>query len=96
MITTGITPGVVYKFRVLAFNVVGSGSLSQSLTVKAAQQPDAPDKPTLLLQTPNSIQLTWIEPDAQYDTISDYRVYWDFGNGGNWFVLLTATTSGQR
>ena len=92
---TDVTPGLVYKFKVLAFNVVGDGSLSSAVTIKAAQQPDAPAMPTLISQGPSSITISWTAPDNQYDTITDYKVYWDFGNGGNWFVQLTSTTSGQ-
>jgi hypothetical protein len=83
---TDVTAGLVYQFKVLAFNVVGDGSLSSAVTIKAAQQPDAPAMPTLVSQGPNSITISWTAPDSQYDTITDYKVYWDFGNGGNWFV----------
>lgn len=45
-----ITPGELYKFKVLARNSVGESLLSPETTIKAATVPSAPDKPTLLTQ----------------------------------------------
>jgi hypothetical protein len=37
----------------------------------------------------------WIPPHDQYDTIIDYKVFWDSGSSSDWFDLLTSTTAGQ-
>jgi hypothetical protein len=38
----GIAPGVVYQFRVVAYNIVGNSSPSPSISIMAATIPDAP------------------------------------------------------
>ena len=45
-----VTPGQVYKFKVLATNAVGDSLLSAETEIKAATVPSAPAKPTLVDQ----------------------------------------------
>lgn len=91
-----MTPGTTYKFQVTASNEVGDSVVSPRLTVKAAQRPDAPSQPVSLSQEVESLQFGWSMPNDNYDTIIDYKVYWDQGEQGLvLFYVLSETTYGD-
>lgn len=45
---TNIVAGLTYQFKVTATNVIGDSLKSFALTIKAAQQPDQPQQPTMI------------------------------------------------
>ena len=87
-----VVPGLVYKFKVLATSAVGDSSLSDQVTIKAAQKPDAPSLPTLVNQSSTEITINWLAPHDNFDSILDYKVYWDQGKQAP-MSILTASTS---
>lgn len=98
-----LTTGQVYRVRILAFNIIGTGAPSTILEIMPASLPGAPNQPTVTLSSSSQITLTWTQ-DAGTDggsEIYDYIVYFDNGQGGNQEVaaestsnLLTHTESG--
>ena len=85
-----VSPGLVYKFKILATNQVGDSALSSPVTIKAAQVPDAPAQPTLVFQSPTVITIEWVAPHDNFDPILDYIVRWDLGTS-SWEILTSST-----
>ena len=85
----------MYKFAVLAFNVVGSGATSASVSIMAATVPDEPINLVQIASSPNSITFGWSAPSYNGGTpVTDYKVYWNAGITNNSFGLLSSTTLG--
>lgn len=85
--------GEWYKFRVTAVTSVGEGDYSESVAILAAEIPDAPSKPVLVVQEPTFITIQWT---ANYDggsPIRDYEVYFD--NAGQTIFYALAPTTGS-
>lgn len=55
--TADLTDGAIYRFKVVALNAVGPGTVSDSVSIIAATVPDAPAAPTLLSQSSTSISI---------------------------------------
>lgn len=70
----GLTQGLFYSFKVLARNKFGESVYSASVTILAAQIPDAPLEPTTTFTEPNVI-IDWIAPNIRGSAILGYRVY---------------------
>ena len=51
----GIVAGRAYSFKVSALNDIGEGDQSEAVSVIAASEPDTPDAPTLVSQSPSQI-----------------------------------------
>lgn len=66
--------------------------MSPSSTIKAATIPDPPATPTMVSQSTSTIVIEWTDPYNGFDTIIDYKVYWDAGRGDNVFDLLADST----
>ena len=95
---TGLSPGVVYYFRVASRNLVGLSAVSSTLSVQATQVPDSPTNLANVPALTNRAQigLTWTAPTFVGGTpILDYRVWSDQGTGTTYTVLAenVATTS---
>jgi hypothetical protein len=52
-LTTSLTTGEIYNFRVIATNVVGNSTPSATLSAMAAIKPSAPGAPTKISATVN-------------------------------------------
>jgi len=52
---TGLTPGIVYRLRVQARNLVGYSDYSAFANILAAEEPDAPEAPTTTISGSNVI-----------------------------------------
>ena len=92
-ITTGITQGITYKFKIVAKNAVGSSDESPIGLALAASTPEQPATLTKLSGDTTSITVQWVSPDARGSPITNYDVYWDEGVGGDPRTLLTTTVS---
>lgn len=78
--TADLTDGSLYKFKVMAHNVVGSGLLSSSIDIYAATKPNPPAAPTMVSQEKTAITIAWTAlnvADNGGSPITDYSVYWD-------------------
>jgi len=73
-ISTGITEGEDYKFKVRAQNIHGWGSFSDPLTVTAATTPDTPSAPATSLDSDGNVVVTWTAPSANGADISAYSI----------------------
>lgn len=72
-VTSSITAGSDYQFKVLAANVYGDGTVSTVTTIAAAQEPETPS--TLVTATSGTdVTITWTAPTDNYDTITGYSV----------------------
>lgn len=70
----GLTQGLYYTFRVLARNAYGESLWSETVTILAAQIPDAPISPATFFDEPNVVAY-WTAPDARGSAILGYRIY---------------------
>lgn len=61
---SGLTPGETYQVRVVATNGAGSTNSTPSSGVEALQPPVAPDQPTVTVDAPGSVSVTWTDPPA--------------------------------
>lgn len=86
--SVSLLTGDIYRFRVIATNLVGQSTPSQIFSAMAAIQPGAPAAPTRLSSTTESVTISWSAPTENGgDPIDDYNVYWDQGLGGSFFPL---------
>ena len=46
--TSDLTDGAEYRFKLVAFNAVGDGAISNQVAIVAATVPNTPDAPALL------------------------------------------------
>lgn len=77
-----LTPGVIYEFKVLAYNIVGDGTKSSSIAIRAATLPGAPINLTKQSADENSLQFVWTEPTSTGSAdITSYKIYWNNGLG---------------
>ena len=86
---TGLTPGLTYRFKVEARNIISYSEFSSHVDILAAQIPDAP---TDLADVPeitdaDEIGLSWVAPlfDGGSPLI-DYRLWMDDSQGGGFVV----------
>ena len=90
---TPLVEGDIYSFRVIAINLVGEGTPSQSFSAMAAVRTGAPGNPTRKTATTDSVTIEWTVPsDDGGDPVDDYNVYWDQGLGGSSFYPLGSST----
>ena len=76
-----IVTGTKYTFRILAYNSVGTGSPSISISIMPASLPSSPNTPKVTSVSSTSITISWTQ-NAGTDggsKIFDYIVYWDNG-----------------
>lgn len=74
-LTTGITAGSSYMFKVRARNAFGWGSYSSTYTIKAAALPSQMLAPTTTIDTTTGgVKITWIAPSSNGDTITAYKI----------------------
>jgi hypothetical protein len=66
---SGLSSGLIYKFKVQARNSVGFGPLSEAVSILTAVVPDAPDAPTTSTVA-NDVLVQWISPSA--DSLNEY------------------------
>lgn len=82
VITDSIVPGTNYSIQVAAYNAVGEGARSTTLTIMAAAIPEAPTGITLVSQSATAIQISWTAPYNGGTAITTYKIWWDNGLGG--------------
>ena len=79
---TGLTPGVVYSFKVKSRNVLGLSSFSDPISIKAAQITDAPTDLSNVesITNANQIGLVWVAPAFDGGSqLLDYRLWYAVG-----------------
>ena len=92
--TNPVTAGEEYLWKIQAINGVNESLLSPQTLIKAATVPDPPSKPTLVDQSTNEIEFSWLEPYDGHDSIADYKILWDGGLGTSIFSELASSTFG--
>ncbi len=73
---TYLKPGVMYKFKLSATNVMGESNLSSSNEMMVGTSPSAPGKPSVTVMYPTEVHIAWAEP---------------FDNGGSAITSYTLT-----
>ena len=83
-LATNLTPSLLYRFQVAAYNKNNvAGLLSDITTIMACDVPSLFAKPTKLSTTKSSITVNWNEPlDNGGCSILGYSVHIDDGNQG--------------
>ena len=71
---SSLTADVVYTFKVTARNLVGLGTDSSELSVRAAAIPSVPAAPTTSVNTNVSVTITWSAPSTGGSAITAYTV----------------------
>jgi hypothetical protein len=74
-LTTGVTTGSSYKFRVRAYNRWGYGSYSASADLKASEAPAQMSAPTTSIDSSTGgVKIVWTAPSANGDAITEYKI----------------------
>ena len=79
---TGLTPGVVYSFKVKSRNVLGLSSFSDPISITAAQITGAPTDLSNVesITNANQIGLVWVAPAFDGGSqLLDYRLWYAVG-----------------
>ena len=69
-----LTADVLYTFKISARNIVGLGSDSSELSVRAAAKPSIPAAPTTSVISNTSVTITWTAPANGGSAITGYTV----------------------
>ena len=72
---SGLSGGLFYDIRVIAYNTVGGSDASGAIREVAATSPSAPDQPTIVTQSSTLITIQWEEPETGGSPITKYSVY---------------------
>jgi titin len=89
---SGLTPNVLYYFRVAAVNAAGTGSYSASITGRPFGVPLAPSTPTVVAQT-SQATVTWTAPSNSGSAITDYLVQFSSNSGSTWTTFSDGTST---
>lgn len=73
-VTTGVSEGGSYQFKVRAKNIHGYGSFSSVATLVASSKPDAPSTVTTAYDSNGDVVVTWVAPDDNGSDITAYYV----------------------
>ena len=79
--SSGLLAGVTYSFKVRAINDVGESDFSEVLEVIAGTIPGQTPTPTKFSADINHIEIRWEAASDGGSDITDYKVYWDSGDG---------------
>jgi hypothetical protein len=90
-VSSGLTGGYTYQYRVAAQNKYGVGPYSDHLSIVAAQPPAAPGAPTSTLET-SYIKIAWVAPFANHAAIDAYRITIIDSNGD--YIEVTSVCDG--
>jgi len=71
---TNLTPDSIYTFKVSARNLVGLGSDSSEVAVRAAAIPNVPAAPTTVANLNVSVTISWVAPSNGGSAITSYTV----------------------
>ena len=74
IVTTGVTPGQEYYFRVLAYNAHGWSTPSPVKMIAATAEPDQMETPTTSVQTGGIIRVAWTTANDNSDALTAYDV----------------------
>jgi titin len=88
--------GASYRFQIQALNAVGESAFSDEIAIYAATVPGNPSAPTMVSQSETQISIQWTALPSGSDggsPVTDYKVYWDNGEGLGNFYLKQATTT---
>ena len=87
-------PGITLTYKVSAFNDIGEGELSESVSIILGTVPATPAAPTLIESTQTTIEVEWIAPDNGGTAITNYFVQINSGSGNTYVTVGdTAATS---
>ena len=90
--SSGVTPGELYHFKVLAINLVGSSSLSDPVSRLAASIPNPPVNLQILSQSTSTISFSWEEASNNGGSpVTDYQILWNGGSGTIYSVHVPST-----
>lgn len=80
IVTSGITGGTDYQFKVRAKNLYGWGDYSPIVTIKAAQEPA---QVTSITTTVSGLDIIvdWTEPSTNFDPIIQYLIEFRHSDG---------------
>lgn len=90
----GVTKGTSYKFQALAYNAVGNGPSTASLTLLAAQAPNVPTNIVrLTFNSATSYTISWTAPSDNGGAPAslDYEVWTDNGLAAGYSKLVETT-----
>jgi len=87
-ITSGLTAGTSYDFRVRALNIYGWSTVSATVTIDTSTVPDKMDPPVI---TENLLKakIEWDAPNDNSDAITGYEIYILHSDGVTWSQDMT-------
>jgi hypothetical protein len=74
IVTTGLTGGGSYNFRVRAENANGWGAFSTPATISATASPSQISSVTTSIVLPTYVRIAWIAPYANSATVDSYKI----------------------
>lgn len=97
-IASGLTPGMIYRFKVSAIVYNGEGALSNEFLTYSCVIPSKMMGPERIISTSTTMTLRWKAPEEDGGcTITGYAVYRNDGEGGtSWTEVNTAMDSNVR
>ena len=82
-ITTSVTQGSTYAFKISALNIYGEGVESDAIAITPAAPPDPPTDFTLISADTSHISFSWTPGYTGGKAISNYLIKWDQGSGSS-------------
>jgi hypothetical protein len=83
-IISGLSGGTTYKVRVSAHSAVGWGEPSLIETMRTVNPPNSPSQVTKSNVTASSVNLSWLEPDANGLSVDKYKIEWSTNGSSSW------------
>ena len=76
-ITSSVTQGSTYAFKISALNIYGEGIESDEISITPAAPPDPPTDFTLISADTSHISFSWTPGYTGGKAISNYLIKWD-------------------
>ncbi len=73
-ITSSITAGTTYLFKLRAKNSYGWGVFSTIVSIDATDKPSQMSAVTTTIESNTFVRISWSAPSDNYDTITKYRI----------------------
>ena len=90
--SSGVSPGQLYHFKIIALNLVGPSPESDPVSRLAATIASAPTSLSTLAQSTSSVSFSWAEAANNGGSeVSDYQILWNAGSGTIYSVKVDST-----
>jgi len=92
-ITSAVTAGTTFKYKVKAGNIVGVGPLTAEISIISATIPATPAAPTKASASKTSIAVNWVAPATGGTPITGYTLRMNGGTGSSTYTDIATITN---